>query len=104
MLAFIVLLITVMIVFAHKVFGLITHLPENVTKWIGGQATSLGERDDEARLRGMAVVAGRGGSSAVGGAAAAAMKAGGEESVGGKGFGGGGEGSPKAKAKIHELN
>ncbi len=104
MLAFIVLLITVMIVFAHKVFGLITHLPENVTKWIGGQATSLGERDDEARLRGMAVVAGRGGSSAVGGAAAAAMKAGGEESGGGKGFGGGGEGSPKAKAKIHELN
>jgi len=96
-LAFIVLIITVMIVFAHKVFGLITHLPENVTKWIGGQATSLGERDDEARIRGMAVVGGRGGSRAAAGAVAA-MTAGGEEPGkpgGGKGFGGGGEGGGK---------
>lgn len=46
----------IFIVLAHKVFGLITHLPENVTKWIGGQATSLGEQQDEARIRGIAMV------------------------------------------------
>jgi hypothetical protein len=95
--AFIILLISVMIVFAHKVFGLITHLPENVTKWIGGQATSLGEHQDESRIRGMAVVAGRGGTSAVGGAAGA-MKAGDDDDKkggGGSGSGGGGGNKPR---------
>jgi uncharacterized membrane protein YgcG len=98
--AFIILLISVMIVFAHKVFGLITHLPENVTKWIGGQATSLGEHQDESRIRGMAVVAGRGGQDAAGGVSGV-MKSGGspsrsgdgESSGGGSGSGGGRGGS-----------
>jgi hypothetical protein len=57
-LAQIVIVIGTMIVFSHKVFGLITHLPENVTKWIGGQASSLGEHNDESRVRGYAMVAG----------------------------------------------
>ncbi|MFA5701123.1 MAG: hypothetical protein WC913_07575 [Desulfuromonas sp.] len=50
------MIVMIFIVLAHKVFGLITHLPENVTKWIGGQATSLGEQQDEARIRGIAMV------------------------------------------------
>jgi hypothetical protein len=108
--AFIILLISVMIVFAHKVFGLITHLPENVTKWIGGQATSLGEHQDEARIRGYAMVAGGGGTKAVGGAAGAMKarddddKGGDSSSGGGSGSGGGRGGSLKTKAKTSELN
>jgi len=108
-LASIILLISVMIVFAHKVFGLITHLPENVTKWIGGQATSLGEHQDESRIRGMAVVAGGRAQEAVGDASGA-LKAGGD---GGKenGDGGnqssggnpGGGGSGKSKARTDDL-
>lgn len=89
-LAFIILLISVMIVFAHKVFGLITHLPENVTKWIGGQATSLGEHQDESRVRGYAMLAGGRGASAAGGVSGM-MK--GDSSSNGSGGGEGGDGS-----------
>ena len=39
------------IVLAHKIFGLITHLPENVTRWIGQQVQNLGEHQDEQRTR-----------------------------------------------------
>ena len=34
-----------------KKFGLITHLPENVTRWIGQQVQNLGEHQDEQRTR-----------------------------------------------------
>jgi len=102
-LAFIILLISVMIVFAHKIFGLITHLPENVTKWIGGQATSLGEHQDESRIRGMAVVAGRGGTSAAGGLPSAMKRCGSPEGGGGEdGSGGGGKGSGSGAKKRDE--
>jgi len=70
-LAHIALIVMVFIVLAHKVFGLITHLPENVTKWIGGQASSLGEQQDEARIRGIAMVSGTQGQSIAGAAAGA---------------------------------
>jgi hypothetical protein len=92
-----------MIVFAHKVFGLITHLPENVTKWIGGQATSLGEHQDEARIRGYAMVAGGGGTKAVGGAAGA-MKARDDDDKGGGGSGSGGGGKSHARRDEEEFS
>ena len=38
-------------VLSHKIFGLITHLPDNVTKWIGQQVQNLGEQQDEQRIR-----------------------------------------------------
>lgn len=50
-LVYTIILGSVVVVFAHKIFGLITHLPENVIKWIGGGAASLGEHQDEDRLR-----------------------------------------------------
>jgi conjugal transfer/type IV secretion protein DotA/TraY len=56
-------------VLSHKVFGLITHLPENVTKWIGQQVQNLGEAQDENKTRmvfGAAATKGEGvGSSAM---------------------------------------
>lgn len=101
-LASIILLISVMIVFAHKVFGLITHLPENVTKWIGGQATSLGEHQDESRIRGMAVVAGGRAQKAVGDASGALKAGGGDDDESGGGSGSGGSG--KSKDRTRDLS
>lgn len=63
-------------------FGLITHLPENVTKWIGGQATSLGEQQDEARIRGIAVASGGQGQK-MASSATGALKAGDDDEPGG---------------------
>ncbi len=41
------------LIIAHKVYGLIAHFPDTVTKWIGQQLHSLGEGGDEARVQGM---------------------------------------------------
>jgi conjugal transfer/type IV secretion protein DotA/TraY len=49
--AYLFLLGGMMVVMAHKVFGLITHLPNNVIRWAGGLAHDLGEVGDEARTR-----------------------------------------------------
>lgn len=46
-----VILTGVLVVSSHKIFGLITYLPENVIRWIGGGQSSLGESNDEARTR-----------------------------------------------------
>jgi hypothetical protein len=43
----------VMVLVSHKVFKLITHLPDTVTKWIGQTVQNLGEDGDEQRTRAM---------------------------------------------------
>lgn len=45
-LAFTVLAGSLTILYAHKMFGLITWLPDNVMKWIGQQVQNLGESQD----------------------------------------------------------
>ncbi|MDA8191360.1 MAG: DotA/TraY family protein [Gammaproteobacteria bacterium] len=35
----------------HKIFGLITWIPENVMRWVGGQGVQLGEGGDEQQTR-----------------------------------------------------
>lgn len=45
-------LATVIIVaLAHKIFGLVTWLPENVFRWVGGQGVQLGAAHDEQNTR-----------------------------------------------------
>ena len=45
-------LATVIIVaLAHKIFGLVTWLPENVFRWVGGQGVQLGAPQDEQNVR-----------------------------------------------------
>jgi conjugal transfer/type IV secretion protein DotA/TraY len=98
----------------HKIFGLITWIPENVLRWVGGQGVQLGEAHDEQKARGHVDAVGgfvnkgagpqkkgagaRGGSGArkgPGAGAAAEGKADGEEmgsdGVGGNDVAGGGE-------------
>lgn len=41
----------IMVVAIHKVFGLITWLPDNVMRWVGQQVQNLGEGQDEGRTR-----------------------------------------------------
>lgn len=53
MIAYIVLLIGIMVVLCHKLFGLITHLPDYVMRWLGqGFAGSgpMGETHDEGKV------------------------------------------------------
>ena len=40
----------IIIVATHKVFSLITWLPDNILKWIGSHATAMGEHQDEGRI------------------------------------------------------
>jgi hypothetical protein len=47
-----------MVIFSHKIFGLITHLPDKVICWIGGRADSLGTAADESRMRGVVMASG----------------------------------------------
>jgi hypothetical protein len=54
-----VILAGVMIVFAHKIFGLITHLPDKVIRWIGQMNDDLGVGESENRIRGIAMAGGR---------------------------------------------
>jgi len=63
--AFVFLGGSLFVVVTQKFFGLITWLPEHVTKWVGQQAETLGEAQDEAKNRAMFVGAAMG----VGGAA-----------------------------------
>jgi conjugal transfer/type IV secretion protein DotA/TraY len=45
------ILCSLMMIMSHKLFGLISWLPEHVIRWIGGGAASLGEMSDEGRAR-----------------------------------------------------
>ena len=46
-----VVLTIIMLITTHKVFGLITWIPENVMRWVGGQGVQLGEGGDEQQTR-----------------------------------------------------
>lgn len=45
--AYLVMLSILMIRFAHKIFGLVTVIPDTLLRWIGGSSHSLGETNDE---------------------------------------------------------
>lgn len=93
-LAYTFILGAVVVVFAHKIFGLITHLPENVVRWIGGGQASLGEHSDESRLRAIFMAGGGRFNQAVAGAfQGSGPKPGGAP---GDGAGGNGGGDPPA--------
>nr|WP_320016753.1 DotA/TraY family protein [uncultured Desulfobacter sp.] len=62
------------IVATHKIFKLITHLPDTVTKWIGQQVQNLGEDQDESRLRGATTTAINSGATALSTGMGAAIK------------------------------
>ncbi|BCA80305.1 DotA/TraY family protein [Desulfuromonas sp. AOP6] len=73
-----VILCAIFVVFAHKIFGLVTYLPEKVIRWIGQLEQNLGEVQDEGRLRGIAVAATKPMSGGAGAAAKRAMSGGSE--------------------------
>ena len=51
--AMLVILLGVAIIMSHKVFGLITHLPESISRWIGNVAFGGDEKGEERRVSGM---------------------------------------------------
>lgn len=63
------------VLLAHKIFKLVTHLPDSVTKWVGQQVQNLGEEGDEARTRNMFA----GAVGKVEGTASTAMRTGGKD-------------------------
>jgi len=90
-LAYTFILGAVVVVFAHKIFGLITHLPENVVRWIGGGQDSLGEHSDKSRLRAIFMAGGGRFNQAVAGAfQGSGPKQGSAPGAGAGGDGGGG--------------
>ena len=48
-----VVLTIIMLITTHKVFGLVTWIPENVFRWVGGQGMQLGEEAAEGQTRTM---------------------------------------------------
>ncbi|WP_193222184.1 DotA/TraY family protein [Alkalilimnicola sp. S0819] len=46
-----VLSVIIVVVATHKVFNLVTWLPENTMRWVGQQVSNLGEQADENRMR-----------------------------------------------------
>jgi hypothetical protein len=48
------MLCAAMVIFSHKIFGLITHLPDKVIRWIGQMHDDLGTGESENRFRGIA--------------------------------------------------
>ena len=46
-----ILTTVIMLILVHKLFGLITWLPENIFRWVGGQGVQLGEGGDEQKAR-----------------------------------------------------
>ncbi|MHB1752202.1 MAG: DotA/TraY family protein [Acidiferrobacter sp.] len=47
-----VIIAVIAVTVTHKIFGLITWIPENVLRWVGGQGVQLGETHDEQKARG----------------------------------------------------
>lgn len=104
-LAYTFILGAVVIVFAHKIFGLITHLPENVVRWIGGGQASLGEHADEGRLRAIFMSGGRSFGEGMSGALrGTGSKPGGGPKPGGNGGGNGGDGTPEISSDTKKLD
>ena len=48
--AYIVILTSLMLTLTHRVFALITWLPDNVTRWVGQQLHNLGDAENERRM------------------------------------------------------
>ncbi len=101
-----VVLTIIMLTVTHKIFGLVTWIPENVFRWVGGQGVQLGEGGDEQRARGHVDAVGgfvnkgagpkaKGADGAGEGAGSGSAGGGGEEvggeKVGGNDIAGGGE-------------
>jgi hypothetical protein len=82
-----IMLCAAMVIFSHKIFGLITHLPDKVIRWIGQMHDDLGTGESENRFRGIAAA---GAAHISSGAATAAKTLAGPKSPGGA------PGEPKA--------
>ncbi len=67
--AYIMILCVMIIITAHKIFGLVTWMPQNVMAWIGQLGQSLGESADTEKAN--SIIVGRGlrsgGQSAISG-------------------------------------
>ena len=89
------------IVLVHRVFKLITHLPDTVTKWVGQQVQNLGEDGDEQRTRQAFSSGGQSVAQGISGGMGASAKkaAGGDDGKGGKG----GTTSGKTDSSDHEM-
>lgn len=85
-LAYLVVLGSVITMAAYKFFGLITHLPDRVTNWIGQQLHSLGEGYEASKVSHHFSSTG-GVSSQTGNAALAGLRAGGSSAGAGSGAG-----------------
>lgn len=84
----------IMVVAIHKVFGLVTWLPDNVMRWVGQQVQNLGEGNDEQRTRTIFAGAATSGGSAASQSAAGLGRQGsikGKPAGGDSGAGGGGD-------------
>ena len=97
-LALTVLLAGMIVTFGHKVFGLITWLPDNVIRWVGQQAQSLGEHADEHRVRAIVAAAATQGGGVAGGAAGKLLPK--DKGKGGEGKDRGGQ----TKTSDHDTN
>ncbi|ORU91243.1 MAG: hypothetical protein A6F71_08345 [Cycloclasticus sp. symbiont of Poecilosclerida sp. M] len=87
----------IIVVAAHKIFGLITWLPDNVMRWVGQQVQNLGEGNDEQRTRTIFAAAASTGGSAGSSATSSAVQRGMYE--GRKAEQGGGDGGAEAAGK-----
>lgn len=91
-----VLLFAAMVVCAHKIFELITHLPDKVIRWVGQMNDDLGTGESDNRIRGIAVAGAgyiaRGGAQTYG-----SVKGAGPPSSGGGGRGGEGSSSKQTE-------
>jgi conjugal transfer/type IV secretion protein DotA/TraY len=74
-LAMVAILTMIMIEAAHKIFGLITHLPENVMRWVGGQGAQMGETHSTGNVKAAFAYAGGQMSSATGQGAQSGIRA-----------------------------
>ncbi len=74
-LAMIAILCMIIIEAAHRVFGLITHLPDNVMKWIGSGTSGMGEERSSGMVKAGFAYAGSQMSSSTGQGAQAGIKA-----------------------------
>ncbi|BCA79292.1 DotA/TraY family protein [Desulfuromonas sp. AOP6] len=104
MIAQIAILGGTVVVFAHKIFGLTTHLPEKVIRWIGQMHDDLGVGADESRVRGIALAAGGKVEGATAEAATSAKKAIGGKKQGGGGAGGGGDEPSQEDVELSTTN
>lgn len=98
LIAYLILLTVLVVTTAHKIFGLVSWLPDNVIKWIGGAVNSLGDMQDT-QVAKQSVYAGFGAIGQVSGSAAShqsraavARQGSGQGRLGSPGTGAGGSG------------